>query len=100
MDGMASVVIVNIIFGLVDLSGRLNDRDTDGLLLRIVYGERVRDAMTAARVRSCCPPGPSVCAGWPGEAACRWVPRQPTATPSHEVRHALCSSMPAPPGPT
>jgi hypothetical protein len=50
MDSAGSVVLVNLLFSFLDLASRLGDRSTDGLLLKMMYGEKTRDAMTATRV--------------------------------------------------
>ncbi|EFN52359.1 hypothetical protein CHLNCDRAFT_138774 [Chlorella variabilis] len=49
MEGAGSVVMVNLLIAFVEIAGRLDDRSSDGLLLKLMYGERARDAITAAR---------------------------------------------------
>lgn len=41
---------MNLIFACFDLAVRLEDRASDGLALKLLYGERGRDAITATRV--------------------------------------------------
>lgn len=48
---MGSVVVMNFIFAAFELAARLGDRASDGLALKLLYGERARDALTATRVR-------------------------------------------------
>lgn len=50
MDSMSSVVIFNLIFAFVELASCLDDRGSDHFLLKLMYGERTRDAMLANRV--------------------------------------------------
>ncbi|PRW32967.1 hypothetical protein C2E21_8152 [Chlorella sorokiniana] len=46
---VGSVVVMNLIFACFDLAVRLEDRASDGLALKLLYGERGRDALTATR---------------------------------------------------
>lgn len=41
---------MNLIFACFDLASKLNDRASDGLLLKLMFGERGRDVITASRV--------------------------------------------------
>ncbi|KAI3430420.1 hypothetical protein D9Q98_005015 [Chlorella vulgaris] len=50
MDSMSSVVIFNLIFAFVELASCLDDRGSDHFLLKLMYGERTRDAMLANRL--------------------------------------------------
>ncbi len=50
LDSVGSVIVMNLIFACFDLAVRLEDRASDGLALKLLYGERGRDALTATRV--------------------------------------------------
>lgn len=50
LDGVGSVIIMNLIFACFSLANRLEDRASDGMALKMLYGERGRDAVTATRV--------------------------------------------------
>ena len=64
MEGAGSVVMVNLLIAFVEIAGRLDDRSSDGLLLKLMYGERARDAITAARVGAGRGAGGEVAGGW------------------------------------
>ncbi|PSC73068.1 sodium:proline symporter [Micractinium conductrix] len=49
LDSVGSVLVMNLIFACFDLAGKLSDRASDSLLLKLLYGERGRDALTALR---------------------------------------------------
>ncbi|KAL4422698.1 hypothetical protein ABPG75_008895 [Micractinium tetrahymenae] len=49
LDNVGSVVIMNLIFACFDLASKLGDRASDGLLLKLLFGERGRDVITASR---------------------------------------------------
>jgi hypothetical protein len=48
---VGNVIIMNLIFACFSLASRLGDRASDGLALKLLYGDRARDALTALRVR-------------------------------------------------
>ena len=51
LDNVGNVIIMNLIFPCFSLASRLGDRASDGLALKLLYGDRARDALTALRVR-------------------------------------------------
>lgn len=74
---------MNLIFACFDLAARLGDRASDGLALKLLYGERGRDTITATRVRA---NGRREGEGW---KEARRVPpaAHPPATPATTARH-------------
>ena len=42
--------MMNLIFSCFSLASRLGDRACDGIALKLLYGERARDALTALLV--------------------------------------------------
>lgn len=49
LDNVGNVIIMNLIFACFSLASRLGDRASDGLALKLLYGDRARDALTALR---------------------------------------------------